>query len=132
MISSFHDFLTKLHIWWRQVLVVISVCLLLINDISLYYEGGSLVDYDTRVVSSNQKISINGENEQEINMFIYFSKMIYDNKTYNCTKEREYCQMLTLLTQSVTDSCMVSMKMEGKEVHIDSYFSLLKGLLYNV
>jgi hypothetical protein len=27
---------------------------------------------------------------------------------------------------------MVSMKMEGKEVHIDSYFSLLKGLLYNV
>lgn len=76
---------------------------------------GPLGDFDTKVISNIQKIDVIDDNDQEVNMFLEFNRIISENDT----NSKDYYKMISLLTQTVIDSCMTSMKLEGKIVPID-------------
>ena len=76
---------------------------------------GPLGDFSTKVMSNIQNFNIESDHDQEVNMFLEFNRIFRDNDM----KSKNYYKMIALLTQTVIDSCMLSMRLDGKSVAVD-------------
>lgn len=88
-----------------------------------------LADYDTRVVSTIDRLSIGNGREQEVNMFLNFSRVAMQMKGQQQSENfsDRYWRVIALLTQLTVDSCMISMKNGGRVTPIDT--SMISSLL---
>lgn len=89
-----------------------------------------MAEFDTRVFSSVERIQINSAVEQEANMFDTFArqaKAMRSGGPDHIFPPERYWKIIALLTQLAVDSCMVSMKNDGKAIPIDT--SMITSLL---